>query len=362
MRVRFYQVECGDAASITFEGEDGNVHYIFIDAGYERTYRQVLKSEVESIVALGGKIDLWVISHIHDDHIGGIISYIKAIEKGEAKDIVTNWWFNHPNKTVASTPAGNYIDDISAAKSFAQGEKLTKYLTTTGNLPSLDIVKHRIPTEVFGLKIIVISPTPSGLEQLREKYKDASLRTLDYHELTAISEPKGAVSDDYNKKVEEFDSNLFTEDTSIENDSSIATLIEWNGKKILWLADALPSTIADTLKSFGYSENLPLEVDLVKVSHHGSRGNNSNELYDLIRCDRYVFCASGDNKNRLPTKECMVRILKNRHRPGKSNYEFLFPYDNIALRSIFEVDGCDIYKNLRFKMTFCASKWLEVCL
>ncbi len=185
---------------------------------------------------------------------------------------------------------------------------------------------------------------------------------MDYHELTAISEPKAATANDYHQRVEHFEPDAFTEDASIENDGSIAVLVERNGKKILWLADAWPSTIVSALRNLGYSSGKPLEVDMVKVSHHGSRGNNSNELYSLIRCNKYVFCASGDNKHQLPTKECMVRILKNKHRPDDSNYEFMFTHDNAALRSIFNVDDNGIFERLQFKMAYSSSKWLELLL
>lgn len=74
---------------------------------------------------------------------------------------------------------------------------------------------------------------------------------------------------------------------------------------------------------------------------------------------KLTFCANGDNKHQLPTKECMVRILKNKHRPENSFYEFLFTHDSAALRSIFAVDGDCIFRNLRFKMNFSASKWFD---
>ncbi|GAB2793351.1 hypothetical protein GCM10027275_42840 [Rhabdobacter roseus] len=360
MRVRFYQVECGDAASISYEGDDGNVHYLFLDAGYERTYRDILADEVKTIGAAGGQIDIWVISHIHDDHIGGIIAYLKAIEKGEAEDIVSKWWYNHPHVQVKNAGLRKCINAISEAKSFAKGEQLTSYLVRTGHLPQMDMVQLHTTTGPAGLKVTVLSPTARALQQLREKYRNTSLRALDYHELTAISEPTASKASDYHQKVDSFVLDAFTEDTSIENGSSIAVLIEQEKKKVLWLADALPSTIMDALRDLGYSADHPLEVDLVKVSHHGSCGNNSSALYSLIRCNTYVFCASGDNKHQLPTKECLVRILKNQHRPEHSEYAFLFTHDNATLRSIFDVDGSAIFKSLRFKMSFSASKCLEV--
>ena len=87
MNVYFYQAECGDAARIHYMGTDGKMHNIFIDAGFERTFRHVLSEQIKSIIESKELIDLWVVSHIHDDHIGGVLMYIKAILDGEFADI-----------------------------------------------------------------------------------------------------------------------------------------------------------------------------------------------------------------------------------------------------------------------------------
>ncbi|GGN13922.1 hypothetical protein GCM10010967_57670 [Dyadobacter beijingensis] len=360
MRIRFYQVDCGDAASILYEGSDGKDNYVFVDAGYERTYREILADEIKIIDATGATIDLWLISHIHDDHIGGAVSYAKAIERCDARDIVSNWWYNHPYKAIGDTKAPKSTFNISEAKSFAQSEKLTSYLRSAGRLPKFDIVQAIDPKYHNDLKINILSPTKDAVNKLREKYENSSFLDRDYHEMTAISEPKAAKMNDYCQTIESFDLEAFAEDVSIENESSIAILIEHSGIRILWLADSLPSIITTALRNLGYSEGNPLQVDLVKVSHHGSRGNNSSELYDMVRCDKYIFCGSGINKHQLPTKECMVRILKNKYRDVRDRYEFIFTHDNPSLRGIFDVDEIDIVKNLNFTMTFSASKYVDL--
>jgi len=360
MRIRFYKVECGDAASILYKGSDGNPHHIFIDSGYERTYRDILVTEIKSIINAGQQIDLWIISHIHDDHIGGAIGYIKAIEKTEIADAVVNWWHNHPKITDNIVPYDSNINHISEVKSFAQGERLTSFLLGRARSPNVDIVQSSEKENIFGLEIIVLSPTISALHRLRKKFIEINTNAINYHELTAISEPKSLKASDYHRLVDSFDRNSFTEDTSDENDSSITFLTEFNGKNILWLADAFPSTIINSLKKLGYSKNNPLCVDIVKVSHHGSSGNNSVELYNMIQCSKYVFCANGDNKYQLPTKECLVRILTSKNRPNNSFYELIFTHDNPLLRGIFDVDGHDIYERLGFKMVFSSGNWIDI--
>src|SRR4051812_44494935 len=96
MNIRFYQAECGDAALIRFMGDDGLYHNIFIDSGYERTYTSLLGQAIEGIIEAGEVIDLWVISHIHSDHIGGAYVYVGAIKQGYIDDVVKDWIYNYP--------------------------------------------------------------------------------------------------------------------------------------------------------------------------------------------------------------------------------------------------------------------------
>jgi len=139
MKIRFYQIECGDAACIMYDGIDGKPHFIFVDSGYERTFRDILASEIKSITSQGGQIDLWIVSHIHDDHIGGVVSYIKSIQAEENRDIVLEWWYNPAFKVISKLKDASA--EISEVKSFAQGENVTSYLVKMGKLPKFDIVQ-----------------------------------------------------------------------------------------------------------------------------------------------------------------------------------------------------------------------------
>lgn len=163
-----------------------------------------------------------------------------------------------------------------------------------------------------------------------------------------ISEAKGKVQNDYHIKLEEFNLDSWPEDLSVENGSSISLLIEVDSKKTLWLADAFPSVVSQSLRNLGYSQENPIICDWVKVSHHGSSGNNSNELYELIDCNNYVITANGENKYSLPTKECIARILRNSYRKPASHYNLYFTDDNWTLRSIFLNEDEKIKERLRF--------------
>jgi len=45
MEITFYQSECGDSAKISFEGSDDKLHHFFIDSGFERTFKNVIRND-----------------------------------------------------------------------------------------------------------------------------------------------------------------------------------------------------------------------------------------------------------------------------------------------------------------------------
>lgn len=360
MTIRFYQVACGDAARLKYDGEDGKPHFIFLDSGYERTYRDILANEIKALINGRHKIDLWIISHIHDDHIGGVLSYIRAISQGEIADIVSTWWYNPPYHD--RTRKSENIQ-ISQASSFVQGRELSTYLSGKGT-KTTNITNQFPITDMHGLRLTILSPTREGLHALKEKYKSKEFGSMNYHELTDISEPKAIGGNDYANTLESFDIDKIEEDTSIENGSSIAAIIEYDDKRVLWLGDAFSHVVIQRLKNLGYSHQNPLIVDLVKVSHHGSSASNSNELFSIIRSKKYLFSANGDNKHFLPAKECIARILRNKFRKDTDSYELIFTHDTEVLREIFKSDGSGVQVRWNFKLIFPDSnkKWIDIKL
>jgi beta-lactamase superfamily II metal-dependent hydrolase len=346
MEIKFYQAECGDAARIRFLGDDQKYHNIIIDSGYERTFRHILAEEIRKIEMLGEAIDLWVISHVHDDHIGGVVKYIKSISDGETKDIVLSWFYNVPRDQ--KSPAVTRISPTSEAKSISQGDTVLNFLLKK-RVPIQDVTNNTNIKELYGLRIIILSPDTTTLSKLRLKY---SKTEIEKNEMDSISFAKAAPQYDYHIPVDKFDLKDWNEDESIENRSSISLITEYKNQRVLWLADAHPSIIVEKLNELGYSQSNPIVCDWVKVSHHGSKGNNSGALYEIISCENYLISSNGENIHCLPTKECIVRILKNPNRKLGSHYRFVFTYDNQLLQSIFKADTPDIFERLNFSLHY----------
>lgn len=361
MEIYFYQAECGDAARIRFYDSDKNPKNILIDSGYERTFNHVLKSEIKEIIQNKERIDICIISHIHDDHIGGIIKYIKTINSGELEDIVNTWFYNPPRdyKIIQTDKQEEFI---SSPASISQGDDLYNYINSNRKSLDYDITNKLKQISLGDLKISILSPTKRKLASLRKKYK-SKYTFLESIEGESISEAVSVRDFDYVTKVEDFNLEEWKEDRSVENGSSITILTEYRNKKVLWLADSHPSDIVKSLKNLGYSKENKVVCDWVKVSHHGSAGNNSNELYDLIDCTNYLMSVNGENRHFLPTKESIVRILLNPNRNFEKKYTFHFTYDNSTLRNIFKIDGGKVFEKWNFEMKYLSKgKYLKVKL
>lgn len=354
MELFCYQAECGDAIRIRYVGDDGNPHNIFLDSGYERTYRNILRQEIKTLIQSGENIDLWIASHIHDDHIGGIMKYIKSVEDKDIQDITQKWFYNPPRRySIHSRIKHN---TISSAMSIGQGDRLFNFLYTRDKLPPKDIeIDSKIP-EIFGLKIQILSPNSSTIRDLRNYYKQGM--PFETNEVDKISHATAAIKYDYDKKIEEFDLDIFNEDNSLENKSSISALIEYKNKKILWLADSHPSVVLESLIQKGYSINQPLICNYVILSHHASKNNNSTLLFNIIKCEKYIISSNGENKQCLPNKEVMSKIIRNKHREKSMTYFLYFTYDTSNLRDIFLSDEKSVYEKWNFQVIYSNKAYL----
>ncbi|MCS3801108.1 hypothetical protein [Niastella sp. OAS944] len=346
MKLIIYQAECGDAARIEYQGSDGRLHHIFIDSGFERTFRNALATDIRSIVKTTGCIDLWLISHIHDDHIGGAIAYLKNVKKGLVPDIVHSWAYNPPRGNMKNSIS--LTGEVSTAKSVVQGDQLANYLFATRARVHKEVTTSTGLLNIHGLEITFLSPDDNALAALRKKYAPELYRPFEREEDFVVSAAKAAVNNDYATRLNDFELNSHIEDNSIENGSSISVLTNLNGKQILWLADAHSSLVVRSLQALGYTIAHPLVCDWVKLSHHGSSANNLLPLFEIVRCNNYLISSNGENKHRLPNKECIARILRNPYRTTEK-YHLHFTYDNPTLRGIFSADGPEIFDELNFE-------------
>ncbi|MDO6545205.1 ComEC/Rec2 family competence protein [Photobacterium sanguinicancri] len=334
MQTKFLQAKNGDAILITFLDLQNNERNILIDGGTSSTYQYKTKNgkkksgSLKNAIDQLGRIDLLILTHIDDDHIAGILKWLESDDVAINK--IGKVWFNggdalseHLNQELGKDLEPMLERRINKNTSTKQGVKFTTLISDSG-VWDKEIIRAPSCKVCFDTSFTFLSPNQKKLELLSDKWSRDS-KSLDT-----------ANKNDYShtlKKHIEID--LFTEDKSIPNGSSIAFIMEHRSVKYLFLSDAHPSVVINSLRELGYSKENKLKVEFVKVSHHGSKHNTSYELLSLIDTNRYIFSSNGDI-HKLPHKCCIARIIND-----NNTAELIFNYKSIPVAVFSESDFND---------------------
>ncbi|MDE9439754.1 MBL fold metallo-hydrolase [Staphylococcus xylosus] len=90
INVKMYPAENGDCFLISF-GEEKRKH-ILIDCGYADTYHNYLKEDLLKVKKRGEKINLFIVSHIDEDHILGAIAFIEDNNNSRFIEVEEVWY------------------------------------------------------------------------------------------------------------------------------------------------------------------------------------------------------------------------------------------------------------------------------
>ncbi len=346
MIVKFLKADNGDSIWISFL-ENDIIRNILIDGGVGNTYNSTsnvkgdLYSVIENIRKNKQSIDLLVLTHFDDDHIGGILRWINKDK--EASSLIKKVWFNSGKEIAKKFESEENpdldieivdgVDDFHTSPK--QGIKFENYLRDN-NLWDGQVIQQGSEYDLFGLKFKILSPNNDKLDKLLklyEKQKDYFTSGGEYDFETSL---KGFIIE------ENLDDFEFKEDTSIANGSSIAFIMEYEDKSFLFLADAHPSVIIEGLDHFDYNKGNPLNAELMKISHHGSMYNTNKELLEIVKTSNYLI-SSNATKHGLPNKRTIARIINN-----NPNAFIYFNYD--LKDAIFSEQDWKDYSGFRSKM------------
>jgi beta-lactamase superfamily II metal-dependent hydrolase len=310
MKIKFLKAFNGDAILISLK-ENGNKRNILIDGGMPSTFVQKgkngkleygeLKTTIDEIRTINEKIDLLVITHVDDDHIGGILKWFE--NDREAHKIIGQVWFNS-SRLISEyfeeqEIAENLLEipDESTLTSIRQGVKFEDLIEEKGIWDRRIVVALEY-FEYMGIKFKILSPSSDKLKLLLGKWDKEKPDSLD----------TSADKNDYELTLmEHTEKDKFEEDPAVHNGSAIAFIMTYEKKNFVFLADAHPTVVVNSLKAFGYTKEKPLKAELVKISHHGSKANNSVEMLELIRTNKYVISTNGD-KHAHPNKQFLARL------------------------------------------------------
>ena len=329
MIIRIIPMPYGDCIILQWDSVSGDKRTVMLDSGTQAAYCKYIRGLLSQ---LNYDIDLWVISHFHSDHIGGVLKYIDDLNGGIINTRCRRWMFNFIDIEGSSI----LCDQASIAESVKQGSKLSLFLNGLG----------------FTSKDCAVA---SGMTYVLDDVKFTFLSPMHKHNLCDVIENDqasfaAASTTDYLQTIDSFNVDAFDEDVNAVNSGSISVLVEFAEKKLLWLSDSHPGDICSSLKELGYSKSNPLICDYMTLPHHGSKGNTSTELLELVRCERYIVTADGDNIYNLPNKETLVKTIKYNRSISESHIEFLFPSLSNTPCGIFAVDGKSVYEEYDFSI------------
>lgn len=319
--VKALPVRCGDCFVIRFSDHDlALVHHIIIDAGYANTYHRTLKPIIQQLVDEGAEVDLFVLTHTDGDHIGGTRPLIANL----GVDLFKKIWFNY-------APVSYIIKEATDEVSIKQGITLRNYLLESGKVNAEPILSGH--TEKIGNGIItVLSPDKEQFDRfITEWQKEEPFAG----EGTTIA----ATGSDYGDSVKDLIHNVYEPDLSWSNRSSIAFIIQIGSIQALFAGDAHAEVLISALTGKGYTSEKPIKLQLMKVAHHGSKSNTSNELMRLIDCQHFLISSNDSNKHHFPHKEALSRIvLSAHHRRPEEVIHLYFTYNSSILKDIFTLE------------------------
>lgn len=339
-------VGIGECLCLILENDDERFT-IMIDCG---KYNSSVKKYVRDDLKL--HIDLLIVTHIDNDHVCGVTKMLNSEPDLFIGEVLFNSYQREPIKTSdILTPEqkdrikrlkGNLdiiadiVEDskINAEDARLLSEAIINYEKKNGR----EIWKRAYITNVtedlnlgaesqFG-KLAFLSPSATELQELDREFlhmfkvlfyphtKEDFVNNTTIYELmiqyiNRKDEPEfehekiNSVASLTSKFFKQMEQDHSTE-TTYSNKASMAFMWLYNDiPRMLFLGDASHERIYESLKE--KFDNLPLFLDLIKISHHGSKKNTSTELMNIIDSPLYIIPGGRDNGS--PSYETLAKIL-----------------------------------------------------
>jgi hypothetical protein len=346
---------------------------IMIDGGPKGVYGPHLQPRLEAIRKARAKgnlplqVDLLMVSHVDDDHIQGILELtselrVAADEKKSPLVQVLGLWHNSFDSIIdgkgdeltASVEGQFGAASIAGSAEFSE-EKETEVEEESDEEP-----------EVVSSGLKVLASIAQGA-QLRENARRLDLSINDEFDGSLIIADKDAEAVDMGqgltfkvagpmlpevealrKKHNEWLKDLKEQgkkpsevlaayvDKSVTNLSSLVVLAEVDGKTMLLTGDARGDKVLEGLEMAELiDKGGKMQVDLLKVPHHGSSNNLEADFFKRIIASHYVFSGNGEHGN--PERESLEMLFEAR---GNADY---------AIHLTYPIDEIDVARKKEWK-------------
>ena len=339
--------ESGAGDCIFLQLVDGAKQFVLMtDCGrYEATIRDYVEN------TLHNHIDLLIITHIHSDHILGVVQMIEETPGLEICKIIFNCYQRPQIGTLKTLTQAQqkrldgikseiscvYHDVVEHEVSAAQAiYDLSKTILSTPGLKTawkrgyyaLDATNKEDLKEWGTIKFI--APTMKEIKDLDKEFRSILFNELFIEDDHAVFEDSESLyemliryanlcteekAEEYETAGEDLEQSMADaideavkeSEISRSNKSSLAFVWEKGDKKILFLGDASPSLMTKGLLYHYPTGPWPMAFEAVKVSHPGSHNNTTTGLMALV--DSEHFFVTGGEEGARPSKAALGRIL-----------------------------------------------------
>ncbi|WP_164880504.1 ComEC/Rec2 family competence protein [Clostridium manihotivorum] len=260
-----------------FNGECIRIRYgektktnIIIDSG-TGIFAKTFKKLIDKIIQNNEVIDLLILTHIDDDHINGFRRSISNIN-------------------------GKYIKKI-----WLNGEPIQYYNNQTHSPKNIGGLVETIRTKGINLITPILGGTmerigEADLTVLTPRYEDMINVSRKIERLTPHGEcNKYSLSFDELSIIDEY-----KPDNSNTNKASISFIFSYEYKNIAFLGDAHAEDIIYGLSRYWNGK----PIDIVKLSHHGSKYNVNDKLLSMLGSHKFII-----SKKSAVHKETIGRLL-----------------------------------------------------
>lgn len=268
---------------------------ILIDCGPKsfKACRDVL-ANIEKILGENSVIDIAIVTHNDDDHIGGFEFLLDTSIK--INTIVFNSLQDIPD----------IIKNSQKQISYNQDNALKQRLLAERGIKTLCLTRDSSPLIINDITLTAITPTAEALEcmlndanvQKEREEKKRRQKQISSSKTEEIK-PKEAL-----QKIQS-GQDVLVKDPSITNKSSIGLVIQYGSFSGLFLGDAHAEDVIEGLNILGFNNH---QFDVVKISHHGSERNTNIESLSLLGKTDYILCANNE-KHYHPNNMTLARIL-----------------------------------------------------
>ena len=357
MKIEIFPSASGDCVLVT--SADGK--RLLADAGLPDAYDTYIAAPLSQLRTAGEVIDVAYVSHIDRDHIGGILRLLdhevqwRAFDHAQAQGgrlrapkaprppEIRQIWHNAFLEDIERSEQINLGNALSASagvlaglNAAALGDRGAQAIASEVQMLGLSVgdalevnwrigadqlgiplnpdfggalmtARPRTPIALGSLQISVPGPTVKQLRELRKDWVAWLRKSKDYveklrkrHQRDADAIGAGASPLDLASLSREI-ALAVEKDVTPPNLASLVLLVEENGKRLLMTGDAGDESLLEYLEAAGLLDaDGRIEVDVLKVPHHGAHNSFSKKFAQTVRAEHLIFCGDGEHHNPEP--------------------------------------------------------------